>query len=76
MPYVKFRGKYYGDSNLIMAMLGKEYSLNLDSHLTPDQKALGHMLRRMLEDGSYFIAFYHRWLKPKNWVTHGVIPVK
>lgn len=39
MPYIETMGKKFADSNLTIAMLEKQHQLNLDQHLSAEQKA-------------------------------------
>ena len=67
MPYIQLDGQWHSDSQEIIKVLSKAYNLNMDGHLSQEQKMLSHVIRRMLEDGAYFNAFYQRWAKADNW---------
>lgn len=69
MPYIRYQGKYLGDSQFIIKFLSQEFHIQLDSHLTEHQKAIGHACRRMLEDGTYFQILWSRWGIDANWAV-------
>ncbi len=64
IPYVDFGdGKMLGDSQLIIEVLEKQLGTRaLDAGLSPRDAALGHVTRRTIEEGYYFIGLYNRWL--------------
>ncbi len=49
------------DSGFIIEYLKKTYGDPLDARLSPEQRALGHVLRRMLEENYYWVIFWERW---------------
>ena len=58
IPYVKFveTGELMGDSALIVERLIKEGKLeDLDSELSPEQRAIDYCLRVMVEDRVYYL---------------------
>lgn len=61
IPYVDLDGTKMGDSQLVIEKLTREHDIRLDDHLTPAQRATGHLLRRALEEGTYFALVYTRW---------------
>lgn len=61
IPYVDLGGKIMGDSQLIIEHLEQTRDKPLDQGLSPAQRARGHVVRRMLEEGTYFIGVYLRW---------------
>jgi glutathione S-transferase len=79
LPYIVDDGQVVDDSQGIIEYLQRNYDVSLDSWLTPSQRAAGHAVRRMLEDGTYWILIYSRWMEDKNWrrfrpVLFGAIP--
>src|SRR5687768_686806 len=42
VPYVDIDGKLIGDTRLIIDYLNRKHTNALDSHLTPEQHAIGH----------------------------------
>jgi glutathione S-transferase len=61
LPYARYRGGDLADSQVIVETLGRE-GYDLDGWLTPADRARGHLLRRMLEEGTYFLGLHDRWL--------------
>lgn len=62
IPYVKIDDTLLGDSQLIIEHLKATQGDPLDQNLTPEQRAVGHAVRRMLEEGTYFTTVFHRWM--------------
>jgi glutathione S-transferase len=69
IPYIDDGGTIIGDSGLIVDHLKKKYGDALDAKLTADQRALGHLLRRTLEESLYFVGLYARWVEDENFPT-------
>ncbi len=69
MPYISHNGKIIGDSGFIIDYLKKNYGDSLDANLSNEQKALGHILRRSIEEGSYFSVAWLRWTEEYS-LTH------
>lgn len=67
MPYIETMGKKFADSNLIIAMLEKHNKLNLDQHLSAEQKAIAHAFIRLCEDSLYWVGIYSRWADKDNY---------
>lgn len=63
IPYITDDdGRTMGDSALIIEHLVAKHGDKLDAHLTPAERAAGHALRRMTEEGLYFAILYSRWI--------------
>lgn len=62
VPFVKHEGRILADSTFIIDQLKKSYGDPLDAALTPEQHAIGHAVKRMLEEGTYFCGVYARWI--------------
>jgi glutathione S-transferase len=67
VPYVSIDGRLLGDSQLIIEALEQRRGNTLDAHLGDTTRAAGHALRRMLEEGLYFVLAYHRWVDDAAW---------
>ena len=67
MPYIETMGKKFADSNLIIAMLEKQHQLNLDQHLSAEQKAIACAFIRLCEDSLYWAGLYSRWVDKDNY---------
>jgi len=64
LPYIIDNGETIADSALCISYLKKKYGDPLGDGLTPEQKALGHALCVMLEERTYWVMFYTRWMMP------------
>jgi glutathione S-transferase len=69
LPYIVDDGNVVADSELIIEHIKNKYGVWLDNWLTREQRAISHTVRRMLEDGSYWVGAYERWMDPAIWVT-------
>lgn len=61
IPYVDIDGRKMGDSQLIIEHLQRVHGDKLDAHLTPEARARGHAIRRMIEEGTFWMLAYTRW---------------
>lgn len=65
MPYVKLEGQLIGDSQLIIEELERRLAAEgkhaLDEGLSARDAAIGRLVRRTLEEATYFIGMYARW---------------
>lgn len=70
MPYVTLPdGSLLGDSQLVIEHLSRTHGVDLDAHLTDVQRATARTVRRMLEEATYFVGIYGRWIDDEGW-TH------
>lgn len=69
VPYVELDGRRVGDSQFIIEMLEarRPAEQRLDSWLSDRQRAVGHAVRRMLDEGTYFVLVHRRWLDDQAW---------
>jgi glutathione S-transferase len=70
LPYIVDDGEIIADSETIIEHLKKKYDVWLDDWLTPEQRAISHTVRRMLEDGTYWVAIFERWIEPTVWTAY------
>jgi glutathione S-transferase len=71
VPYVDIDGQRMGDSQLIIEHLKRTHGDPLDSKLGPTQVALGHTVRRMLEESTYWSVIIHdRWATEAGWTAY------
>ena len=68
IPFVTIDGALMGDSQLIIERLEKAGKQPLDADLTPADRARGHAIRRMIEEGTYFSGVYTRWVTDEGFV--------
>lgn len=52
-PWVTLNGEDLADSQLVIEWLGPKFGKNMSSHLAPQEKAVAHAFRVMLEE--YFL---------------------
>jgi len=70
IPFVQFDdGEIVGDSSLIFEAIHKRHGNPLDAHITPEQHALGHVIRRSLEEHLYWVTMLARWREPAGFAT-------
>lgn len=68
IPYVALDGKLVGDSQLVINELERRAGARaLDHGLSARDAAIGHAMRRMIEEGMYFIGLYTRWETEEGW---------
>lgn len=65
VPWIEHEGRAIADSQAIVAYLSERFG-DLDAPLTPDQRHLSHLVRRTLEEATYFVTYHDRWLIPTN----------
>src|SRR5262245_9708800 len=58
-PWIEYGDVRMGDSAIIMAHLGARFGVDLDAHLTRDERARATAVQRMLEE-HYHQAFEHQ----------------
>lgn len=68
-PYIEHEGELISDSSLILEHLKEHYGDTLDAKLTTLQRAQGHIIRRMLEEHTYWVEIYVRWCDDEGWPT-------
>lgn len=66
LPYIVDGGETIGDSDAIIAHVAAGHHANLDAALTDEQRRLGLMLRRTLDD-LYWVMSYSRWKDEAFW---------
>ena len=50
MPYLMYNGEELPDSNAIIKFVAKLKNIEVDAHLSPEEKATSHAFMRMLDD--------------------------
>jgi glutathione S-transferase len=79
LPYIIDDADVITDSEMIIEHLKNKYGVWLDDWLAPEQRAIAHTVRRMLEEGTYWAMAFERWMNPTVWVAYkpvmlGAIP--
>lgn len=68
VPYVRFEdGTVMGDSQLVVEACKARFGDPLDGGLSAAARATGHLVRRTLEEGTYFALVWDRWTTERNW---------
>jgi glutathione S-transferase len=63
IPYIELpEGGFLSDSSAIVEHLSRERGVDLDAGLSPRERAVGHAVRRMLEEHTYFLGLWERWV--------------
>jgi hypothetical protein len=55
LPWVEWRGESIADSHFIIERLMKDLDIDMDKHLSPQDKALATVIQRTCEDHLYFV---------------------
>lgn len=66
LPYIVEDGDALGDSEAIIAHLTTRHAVALDGDLTATQRAVGHLVTRLLDD-LYWVMSYSRWKDDAFW---------
>ena len=67
VPYITMDGATVGDSGLIIEHLKNTLGDPLDARLSPEERALGHVVRRTLEESLYWCLVQARWADDTVW---------
>lgn len=68
LPVLQASDQLISDSEFIQSWLTQQ-GADLYPHCTPEQKAIGHSIIRMVEESLRQVLIYDRWLDDQNW-TH------
>ncbi len=67
LPYIEINNAAIADSHIIIEVLEARQAHPLDEHLTPTEKAISLMAKRMLDEHFFWVILYSRWVPKKNW---------
>lgn len=69
-PWIEIDGERIGDSEIIIETLAKRTGFDIDSGLSPEQRALSHAVRRMLEEHFHQVFEWELFVHPAGaaWV--------
>jgi len=70
VPWIDDDGHILADSNFIIGYLKDTYGDRLDSRLSGKEQALGHAIKRMLEESLYFVSSYSKWVEDEGFATY------
>ncbi len=66
MPFIKDGDKTVADSSIIISYLKDKYGDPLGKNLSAEQHAIGHAVKTMLEERTYWALVNTRWIDEKN----------
>lgn len=67
-PYLALPdGRVLADSSLIIEEVVRARGLEVDAQLSPAQRAQAHLLKRMVEEHTYYALVYARWAIDSGW---------
>jgi glutathione S-transferase len=69
-PWIELDGDRIGDSEVIIEILAKRSGFDIDAGLSPEQRALSHAVRRMLEEHFHQVFEWELFVHPNGaaWV--------
>lgn len=65
-PWIVDDGKTIPDSRLIIEYLNRKHDYPLRGNLDKQQQATHHTLQRMLDEGTYWVMIFERWIATEN----------
>ena len=65
-PWIELNGERIGDSEVIIDLLAKRSGFDIDAGLTPEQKALSHAVRRMVEEHFHQVLEWELFVHPNG----------
>ena len=66
IPWIDDDGHVLGDSTFIIAYLKQKHGDPLDARLTPHERALGHAIKKLVEESLYFVSSYSKWAEDEG----------
>jgi len=67
LPFIIDGEDTVSDSQFIIEFLSKKYDLNLDSHLSEEQKAISYLLTKSLDENLYWYLVWSRLQHEQTW---------
>ncbi|XP_070539810.1 failed axon connections homolog [Ptychodera flava] len=64
IPWIEYNGLKIGDSSLIIEFLNREFKIDLNKNLNPEEKAIGRAFQKMAEENMFW--GHPRWLFFQN----------
>ncbi|KAL5014507.1 hypothetical protein ScPMuIL_008777 [Solemya velum] len=69
IPWMEYNGEVVTDSEFCIKFLNDKLGVDLNKHLTSEQKATARILQRMIDEHFYWPYVYHRWVFDKEQKT-------
>lgn len=70
VPFIEEDGQVLGDSQLIIEHLKRKHGDSLDAKLSAEDVAKGHLVRRVLEESTYWHIVHVRWADAEGWKVY------
>jgi glutathione S-transferase len=67
LPAIEDDGALIGDSEAIRRHLERKYRIDFDAGLDDKARAIAHAFARMLEERTYWVGVYSRWIDARFW---------
>lgn len=67
LPFIEDDGETIADSYFILKHLQQKYKVELNSHLSEEQKAIADLIIKSLDENFYWCIVYSRWLSDDSW---------
>lgn len=69
-PYVVHDGRTIGDSTVIARELSRAQGVTLDDGMTDADRQVATLVQRTLEEHTYWVEVYIRWVDPAGWAIY------
>ena len=66
-PWIEYKGHKLGDSSFIITFLEEEFGVDVDAHLSDEQRGISVAVQRLVEENLYWAMVYDRWVHEENW---------
>ena len=66
LPWIEYKGERVADSNIIVDYLNEKFEIDLDKNFSSEQVALGRAVKCMLEENTYWVLIYDRYVENFN----------
>lgn len=67
LPFIEDDGRLISDSQDIITYLIEKYKLDLDSHLSTQEKAIAYLIAKSLDENLYWCLVWSRWQHEATW---------
>jgi glutathione S-transferase len=67
LPFIIDGDKTIADSEFIIDYLQKNYHVDLDKHLSAEEKSMGYLFGKTLDESLYWCIVYSRWIREETW---------
>ncbi|KAJ8303126.1 hypothetical protein KUTeg_019522 [Tegillarca granosa] len=60
-PWIEYNGDIIADSQLCIEYLNKKLNIDINNHLTDEQRGIGRAFQKMFEENTYWALALYRW---------------